>query len=96
MLTGGHCSEVGFCNKDSNWDSRMIGRSRQVVVSSGLTLPSFIMLFSIFSDTNVLVAPFEFLAANNIPAKDSVKQNTFYAADWIFTSGKKLSDPALF
>jgi hypothetical protein len=43
-----------------------------------------------------LVAPFEFLAANNIPAKDSVKQNTFYAADWIFTSGKKLSDPSLF
>jgi hypothetical protein len=34
------------------------------------------------------VAPFEFLAANNIPAKDSVKQNTFYAVDWIFTSGR--------
>ena len=43
--------------------------------------------FRLFSDSNVLVAPFEFLAANNIPAKDSVKQNTFYAADWIFTSG---------
>ena len=43
--------------------------------------------FDFFSDSNVLVAPFEFLAANNIPAKDSVKQNTFYAADWIFTSG---------
>jgi hypothetical protein len=33
------------------------------------------------------VAPFEFLAANNIPAKDSVRENTFDAFDWIFTSG---------
>ena len=33
------------------------------------------------------MAPFEFLAANNIPAKDSVRENTFDAFDWIFTSG---------
>ncbi len=40
-----------------------------------------------FSDSNVLVDPFAFLAANNIPAKDSVKENSFDAVDWVFTSG---------
>jgi len=34
-----------------------------------------------------MVAPFKFLAANSIPAKESVKQNSFGAVDWIFTAG---------
>ena len=49
-------------------------------------------LFKMFGfgvpDSNVLVAPLEFLDANNIPAKDSIKHNSFDAVDWVFTSGK--------
>jgi hypothetical protein len=44
FLTSARCSDLGLCYKDLNWNSKISGRCRQVVVNSGLTAVAKIRL----------------------------------------------------